>query len=64
MELKFTKYAVEQILKRALKEEGADDKELKDLRWQIVAYADDIVSGRLDVCQACTEIQDWYLAVM
>lgn len=64
MELKFTKYAVEQILERALKEEGADDKELKDLRWQIVAYADDIVSGRLDVCQACTEIQDWYLAVM
>lgn len=64
MELKFTKYAAEQILERVLKEEGADDKELKNLRWQIVAYADDVVSGRLGICQACSELQDWYLAVM
>lgn len=64
MELKFTKYAAEQILERVLKKEGATDKELKDLRWQIVAYAGDIVSGRLGVCQACSEIQNWYLAVM
>ena len=64
MELKFTKYAAEQILERVLKKEGADDKELKELRWQIVAYADGVVSGRLGVCQACSEIQNWYLAVM
>ena len=64
MELKFTKYAAEQILERILKKEGADDKELKELRWQIVAYADDIVSGRFGVCEACSELQDWYLAVM
>lgn len=64
MELKFTKYAVEGILERVLKEEGATDKELKDLRWQIVAYADDIVSGRLGVCEACSKLQNWYLAVM
>ena len=62
MELKFTKYAAEQILERVLKEEGADDKQVKDLRWQIVAYADDVVSGRLSVCEACSEIQNWYLA--
>lgn len=64
MELKFTKYAVEGILERMLKEEGADDKRVKELRWQIVAYADDVVSKRLDICQACYELQNWYLAVM
>lgn len=47
MELKFTKYAVEQILERVLKEEGADDEDLKTVRWQVVAYADDVVSGRM-----------------
>lgn len=62
MELKFTKYAAEQILERVLKEEGADDKRVKELRWQIVAYTDDVVSGRLSVCEACSEIQNWYLA--
>ena len=64
MELKFTKYAVEGILERVLRKEGATDKELDDLRWQIVAYADDVVSLRLSVCEACSELQDWYLAVM
>lgn len=63
MELKFTKYAVEQILERVLKEEGADDKNLDTWRWQVVAYADDVVSGRMDICEACSEIQDWFLAM-
>lgn len=62
MELKFTRYAVEGILERVLKEEGADDKQVKELRWQIVAYADDVASKRLDICQACYELQNWYLA--
>lgn len=64
MELKFTKYAVEGILERALKEEGATDKNLDTWRWQVAAYADDVVSGRMDICQACYELQNWFLAVM
>lgn len=63
MELKFTKYAVEGILERVLMKEGATDKDLNKLRWQVVAYTDDVVSGRMDICQACKEIQDWFLAV-
>jgi hypothetical protein len=64
MEVRFTKYAVEQILEIVLKEEGADDKDLKAVRWQVVAYADDVVNGRMDICEACVELQNWYLAVM
>lgn len=63
MKLKFTKYTVEGILERVLKEEGASDEDREKWRYQVVAYADDVTSGRMDICAACSELQNWYLAM-
>lgn len=62
MELKLTKYAAEQILKKTLRENGMTEKDELLCRMQIVAYAFDVVSERMSICEACKEIQDWFLA--
>lgn len=62
MKIKFTKFIAEQILETVLRKEGATDEDIKLWRWQIVAYGDDVAADRLDICTACRELKDWFLA--